>query len=123
MSKPRRKDPEVFLEGIDKVIRLDLGKHKELLAQAQTDLRTFQQARDHESARKRHYYRQIGGGKYDDDALKRSVADIRINIRHLSDKAKLAADKIDHHKLIVDTLTGQLADYDRTYASIHRQLQ
>ena len=123
MSKPRRKDPEIFLEGIDVVIRLDLGKHKELLAQTQAELLSFREARDHESARKRHYYRLIGGDKYDDDALRRSVEDIRINIRHLSDKAKLAEEKVEHHTLIVDTLTAQLADYDRTYASLNRQLQ
>ena len=120
MSKPRRKDPEVFLEGIDVVIKLDLGKHKELLARTQAELLSFRAARDHEAARKRHYYRLIGGGEYNDDALKRSVADIRINVRHLSDKVKLAEEKVDHHKLIVDTLTTQLADYDRTYASINR---
>ena len=120
MSKtPRRLEPEIFLEGIDVVIKLDLGKHKELLAQTQAELVSFVEARDHESARKRHYYRLIGGEKYDDDALKRSVEEIRGNIRHLSDKAKLSQDKIEHHTLIVDTLTEQLIDYDRKYASLN----
>lgn len=123
MSKPRRIDPEVFIEGIDVVIRLDLGKHKELLTQTQAELLSFREARDHESARKRHYYRLIGGDKYDDDALRRAVDDIRLNIRHLSDKTKLAEEKAEHHTLIVDTLTAQLADYDRAYASFNRQLQ
>lgn len=109
----RRKDPEIFIEGIDKVIRLDLGKHKELLARTQVDLEAFNVAVAHESGRKRHYYRLIGGGKYNDDALRSSVADIRVNIRHLSDKAKLAVDKIAHHTLIVDTLTEQLTEYHR----------
>ena len=122
MSKDRRKEPEVFIEGIDVVIKLDLGKHKELLAQTQVELMTFREARDHESARKRHYYRLVGSGEYDDEALLRSVKDIRINVRHLSDKAKLAEDKIEHHKLIVDTLTEQLKDYDKRYASLNRQL-
>lgn len=115
----RRITPEIFIEGIDVKIRLDLGKHKELLAQTQVELLAFREARDHESARKRHYYRLIGGGKYNDNALRASVADIRINIRHLSDKAKLAEDKIEHHRLIVDTLSEQLQDYDRTYASLN----
>jgi hypothetical protein len=118
MSNERRIEPEVFIEGIDVVIRLDLGKHKELLAQTKAERLSFIEARDHEAARKRHYYRLIGGGKYDDDALRRSVDDIRINIRHLSDKVKLSEDKIDHHTLIVDTLTKQLQDYDRRYASL-----
>ena len=120
MSKPRRIEPEVFIEGIDVVIRLDLGKHKELLAQTQAELISFRAARDHESARKRHYYRLIGGDRYDDDALKRSVEDIRLNIRHLSDKANLAEEKAEHHTLIVDTLTAQLVDYEKRYAAINR---
>ena len=122
MSKDRRIEPEVFIEGIDVVIKLDLGKHKELLAQTQVELHSFCEARDHESARKRHYYRLIGSGEYSDTALMRSVKDIRVNVRHLSDKAKLAQDKIDHHTLIVDTLTGQLKDYDKRYASLNRHI-
>ena len=122
MSKERRKDPEVFIEGIDVVIKLDLAKHKEMLAQAQIERAPFEEAREHESARKRHYYRQIGQGKYDDGALLRSVKDIRVNIRHLSDKVKLSDDKIDHVTLIVDTLTTQLKDYDQRYAAFNRQL-
>ena len=123
MSKDRRIEPEIFIEGIDEVIKLDLGKHKELLVQTQAELVSFREARDHESARKRHYYRLIGKGKYNDDALRKSVGDIRLNIRHLSDKAKLAQDKIEHHTLIVDTLTEQLEDYNRRYAAFNRQLQ
>lgn len=123
MSKERRKDPEIFIEGIDVVIKLDLGKHKEMLAQAQVERVSFQEARDHESKRKRHYYRQIGEGKYNDDALLAAVKDIRINIRHLSDKVKLSNDKIDHETLIVDTLTAQLKDYNERYASLNRQFQ
>ena len=119
MSKERRIEPEVFIEGIDVVIKLDLGKHKELLAQTQTELLSFKEAVAHEGARKRHYYRLIGGGKYNDDALRSSVKDIRINMRQLSDKAKLAQDKIDHHTLIVDTLTGQLSEYNRRFAAIN----
>ena len=123
MSKERREDPEIFIEGIDVVIKLDLGKHKEILARTQTEIESFRIAVEHESARKRHYYRQVGEGKYDDDALLRSVKDIRINIRHLSDKVKLSQDKIDHETLIVDTLTAQLKEYDRAYAAFNRQLQ
>lgn len=119
----RRKEPKIFIEGIDVVIRLDLGKHKELLAQTQGDLLAFSEAVTHESARKRHYHGLIGGGKFNDDALRSSVVDIRTNIRHLSDKAKLAQDKIDHHTLIVDTLTEQLKEYDRGYAAYNRQFQ
>ncbi len=119
MAANRRQDPEIFIEGIDVVIRLDLGKHKELLAQAQADVVSFRESVGHESAKKRHYYRLIGGGKYNDDALRSSVKDIRVNIRHLTDKAGKAEEKVEHHKLIVDTLTAQLQDYDRRYAALY----
>ena len=62
--------------------------------------------------KKKHYKGLIGGGKYDDDALKRSMGDIAINIRHMSDKEKLSRDAIEHHTLIVDTLTQQLEEYN-----------
>ena len=120
MSKARRLEPEMFCEGMDVVISLDLGKHKELLAQTQADTASFEEAVRQESARKRHYYRQIGQGKFDDQALKKSVEDMRINSRHLSDKVKLSKEKAEHHTLIVDTLTSQLEDYNRRYASINR---
>jgi hypothetical protein len=119
MSKDRRLPPEVFIEGIDVVIKLDLGKHKELLAQAQVDVRVFREAAAHQSGKKRFYHRQIGEGKYNDDALRRSVTDIRTNIRHLTDKAEQAKKKAEHHTLIVDTLTEQLKDYDRRYAALN----
>ena len=123
MSKDRRIEPEIFIEGIDVVIRLDLGKHKELLGQARADVVSFREAATHESGRKRHYYRQIGKGTFNDDALLASVTDIRINIRHLSDKAAQAVKKADHHTVIVETLTAQLKKYDERYAAFNRQLQ
>lgn len=115
----RRVEPEIFIEGVDVIIRLDLGKHKELLAQTTTEMHGFRDAATHESKRKRHYYRLIGGGKYDDDALERSVVQIRQNIVHLTRKAEAAADKIAHHSLIVDTLTEQLATYNRRFTALH----
>ena len=118
----RRIEPEVFIEGVDVIIRLDLGKHKELLAQTQTELLAFREAAAHEIKRKKHYYRLIGGGKYDDDALRSSVKDIRINIQHLTNKAKLAEDKIEHYTLIVDTLTEQLKRYNTVAAAVKRSL-
>jgi chromosome segregation ATPase len=123
MAVDRRKDPEIFIEGIDVVIRRDLDKHKALLVQTTTELESFREAAAHESARKRHYYRQIGKGKFNDDALRRSVKDIRVNIRHLTDKAVMAEERIEHHKTIIDTLTEQLREYDETYATLNRRLQ
>ncbi len=115
----RKVEPEVFIEGVDVIIRLDLGKHKELVVQSTTEKQSFLEAAAHESKRKRHYYRLIGGDKYDDDALKRSVKDIRQNIVHLTQKAKLSQDAIDHHTLIVDTLTEQLEQYNRRFAALN----
>lgn len=111
---------QVFLEGIDVVIRRDLGKHQAMLKQTEAERASFVEARDHESARKRHYYRLIGGGKYDDDALKKSVEQIRGNVRHLSDKVTLSERKIEHHTEIVDTLTQQLKDYDTLAAAVRQ---
>ena len=115
----RRIEPEIFIKGIDVVIKLDLGKHKELLARTQLELQAFNEAVVHESGRKRHYYRQIGKGKYNDEALQNSIKDIRINIRHLSDKVKLSKEKVEHHTLIVDTLTAQLKEYNERYAALY----
>ena len=36
---------------------------------------------------------------------------INVDIRAMSDKAKLADEEISHHTLIVDTLTVQLQEY------------
>jgi chromosome segregation ATPase len=117
--KDRRVEPEVFIEGVDVIIRLDLGKHKEMLTQTTTEMHSFREAAAHESKRKRHYYRLIGGGKYDDDALERSVVQIRQNIVHLTRKAEAAQEKIEHHTLIVDTLTANLEKYERRFAQLN----
>ena len=118
-----RLPPEIFIEGIDEVIKKDLGRHREILARTHLEKQAYQEAVTHESARKRHYYRQVGKGKYNDEALLRSVEDIRINIRHLSDKVKLSDKKIEHETLIVDTLTAQLKEYDERYAAFYRHVQ
>lgn len=120
--KERREDPQVFIEGIDEVIKLDLAKHKELLRQTKGDLDAYVEAANHESKRKRYYYRLIGKGKFDDDSLRQSVKDIRINIRHLTDKVDAAKEKMRHHQLIIDTLTKQLQEYNTVAATVKRQL-
>jgi hypothetical protein len=106
-------EPVVFIRGIDKVIRKDLEKHKTLLARTKVELHAYREARSHEVKKRKHYSSLIGGEKYDDKALRESMGDIAINIRHMSDKVKLAQKTIEHHTEIVDTLTQQLADYDQ----------
>ena len=103
--------PFVVIEGIDAVIKRDLEKHQGLLERSKMEKLAFVQARSHEVQRKRAWRKHIGGGKFDDKALQQAIAQIAQNIAHLSAKAKLSDDAIDHHTLIVDTLTAQLEEY------------
>lgn len=104
--------PFIAIEGIEEITKRDLVKHKALIAQTQAELDSYRQARSHEVQKKKHYRELIGEGKYDDDALRASMKDISINIRHMSDKAKAAEEKLKHHQLIVDTLSQQLEDHE-----------
>jgi len=49
--------------------------------------------------------------------MKEAISMIGIDIRAMSDKVKLANDEIEHHTLIVDTLTQQLEDYNNALRS------
>lgn len=102
---------KVVIKGIDKVIKRDLAKHKELLDQAKLSSISFREAISHQVKKKKHYLSLVGSGKFNDDSLKESIGMINVDIRAMSDKAKLASDSIDHHSLIVDTLTDQLREY------------
>lgn len=106
-----RPDPVIVIEGLDVVIELDLGKHQRLLDQAKLSLISFREGRAHAIKKKKHYAKQVGGGKYRDSSLRASMGMIATDIRHLSDKAGLAQQSIEHHTLIVDTLTEQLVQY------------
>lgn len=106
-----RPDPVIVIEGMDVIIELDLGKHQGLLEQAKLSLIAFRKGRSHAIKKKKHYAKLIGGDKFDDKALKASMTMIATDIRHLSDKADTAKRSIEHHTLIVDTLTEQLAAY------------
>ena len=103
-------NPFIVIEGMLPIIEKDLGRHKSIFERSHTELTTYRQSVSHEVKRKKHYKSLIGGGKYNDDSLRESIQQININIRHLSDKAKLAQDKIDFEQNIVDTLTKQLDD-------------
>lgn len=110
MAADDRQPPEVVTEGMEQIIQRDLDKHKSLLESAKMDLLAFRQARSHEVKKKRHYRDQLGQGKYNDKALEEARVQMAINIRHLSDKAELAEQRIAHETEIVDTLAGQLED-------------
>ena len=107
-------DPFVFIKGIDQVIKKDLQKHKDLLLREKTNLDAYREAVSHQIKKKRHYKSLIGGGKFDDDALQKSIEMIVIDIRHFTDKVKVTEEAIEHHKLIVDTLTEQLEDWNKS---------
>ena len=107
-------EPIILVRGIDKVIKKDLQKHLALLDKSKVELLAYKEARSHEIKKKKYYRSLIGGDKYDDHALKNSMAQIAVNIRHMSDKIKLTQEAIAHHTLIVDTLTKQLEDYNET---------
>jgi hypothetical protein len=104
------KEPVVIIDGLEVIIKRDLEKHKLLLIRSKADLDAFRLALSHQIKKKKHYVFQVGGGKYSDAALWESIAMIGVDIRHISDKAKLAEEALAHHSLIVDTLTAQLAE-------------
>ena len=103
--------PVVFIHGMEKIIEKDLNKHKALLERSKLELLAFRNAVAHEIKKKKHYKSLIGGGKYNDKALRESMNMIAIGIRHMSDKVKLSQEAVAHHTLIVDTLAKQLADH------------
>lgn len=109
---PANRDPEIVVEGLEEIIKRDLLKHKSHVETTKIEIDTFRAARAHEIKRKKHYSKLIGGGKYNDEALRKAAGDIAVNIRHMSDRVDLAEQKLAHHTEIVDTLTLQLADQD-----------
>lgn len=103
-----RKEPEIVIEGIEEVIKKDLKKFQGILEKNKLDLIAFRNARSHEIQKKKNWKSHIGGGKFNDDALRESMDQIAVNIRHMSDKVDLTNKAIKHHTEIVDTLTEQL---------------
>lgn len=114
----RAGDPYIVIEGIEEITKRDLVKHKALIVQTQTERNAFAEARAHEMRKKKHYRKQIGGGKFNDDALRTAMKDIAVNIRHMSDKVKASEEKLAHHRLIVDTLTAQLTKQEELLKKI-----
>lgn len=100
--------PFVVIEGMEEIIKKDLQKHKNILDRLIDDLYAFRRALSHEIKKKKYYKSLIGQGKYDDKSLIKSMDQMRVNIQHFHDKIKITNAKIDHNKLIVETLTGQL---------------
>ena len=110
--------PEIVIEGFEEILERDLLKHKGLVEQTKREIDAYRMARAHEVKRKKYYRSLIGGGKFNDDSLRRSMGDIATNIRHLSDRVKVSEEKLEHHRLIVDTLTQQLEDQNKGLATL-----
>ena len=110
-NENNKEESLLIVEGMEPIIQRDLDSHKVMLERTQADSDVFKQAVSHEVKKKRYYLSLIGGGKFNDDALRTSIDHMNINIRHLSDKAKAAQEKVKHHTLIIDTLTEQLKNY------------
>jgi len=101
---------DIVIEGIEDIIERDLEKHKAILDRTIIEVQAFKQARSHEIKKKKHYVGLIGGGTYNDVSLQRSINDIAVNIRHMSDKVTTGEEIVKFEKHIVETLTGQLKE-------------
>lgn len=104
------REPLIVIQGLEDVIRKDLKKHKVLLERSKADLDAFKLAVSYQVKKKKYYKSLLGGGKYNDESLRESMTMIGVDLRHMSDKVKLAEEAMEHHKLIVDTLSAQLDD-------------
>lgn len=104
------REPLIVIKGLEDIIKKDLKKHKVLLERSKAELDAFKLAVSYQVKKKKHYKSLLGGGKYNDASLRESMTMIGVDLRHMSDKVKLAEEAIEHHKLIVDTLSAQLDD-------------
>ena len=122
------KERWVFIRGIDKILERDIAKHNSLLVRSKEELYSYRNSVSQLIRRKKHYRGLVGSSKYDDKALEKSIDMIVIDLRSMSDKAKLSRDAVEHHQTIVDTLTKKLVEYraneeraarDKAHGTIH----
>lgn len=102
---------DIFVEGIDVIIKRDLNKHKSLLDKNNIDIQVLQVGRNNEINRKRYYRGQKGKRKFNDNAMEIAIAQMRVNIRQFSDRITITQEQKKQNTIIVDTLTKQLDDY------------
>ena len=103
---------DIFIEGLDVIIRRDLNKHKSLLEVNILNIHSLQATRASEIDRKRFYGEQKGKRRYRDDEMDKAIEQMNKNIAHLSIKIKFTKDQRDQNTIIVDTLTEQLNGYE-----------
>jgi len=102
---------DIFIEGIDVLIKRDLEKHQSLLEKNNLDIQALEYARTNEIGRKKFYNTQKGKKNYDDDAMDSAIQQMVINIRHISDRITIAKQMRAQNTQIVDTLSDQLKNY------------
>jgi hypothetical protein len=111
MVANRNNEPVMVIEGLEDILIKDIAKHKEIVERTENELISFRKAVSHEVKRKKHYRKLIGGGKYNDESLQKSIDMMGINITHLSNRVKETTEKRDFNKNIVDTLSKNLEDH------------
>lgn len=104
---------DVFVKGIDVIIRRDLDKHKDLLDRDNLNIQAFHEARSTEINRKRFYGEQKGKRNYDDEAMDKAIEQMNENIKNLSIKIALCEESKKTNTQIVDTLSNQLVEYEK----------
>ena len=104
---------DIFVEGIDTIIRRDLEKHKSLLEMNNLNIQALQGTRSSEIARKQFYGEQKGKRKYRDEDMDIAIGQMNKNIVQLSIRIKLTEDMRKENTHIIDTLTQQLEDYNK----------
>ncbi len=112
-TEPNEEQPWIFIKGIDKVIKLDLGKNKALLERFRREEEAYKQSISGLIQKKRYYKGLIGGGKFNDESLRESIKMMNVDISDMNNKVNATQQMIAFHKEIVDTLTTQLLDYER----------
>jgi len=103
---------DIFVEGIDIIIRRDLDKHKALLEKNILDIQSIHGSRNGEIGRKNFYQEQKGKRKWKNDAMDTAIAQMNNNIARFTHQL-LGLEKLkEDNTFIVDTLTQQLIDYN-----------
>lgn len=113
-------NPEIVIEGMEKLIERDLEKHNNICDIARKELASFRAATSHEVRKKRHYRSLINGGKFNDKALKKSIDMINVNIRHFQDRSEATEEKLKFNTHIVDTLTEQLKEQNEKLKALYK---
>ncbi len=96
---------DIFIEGLDVIIRRDLEKHTALLEQNNINIQTFRVAQSSEIQKKRFYGEQKGQRKYRDSDMDKAIFQMSTNIKHISNRIKITVQLKKENTVIVDTLT------------------